>query len=359
MTTIGISRSEILAWLREEDEDQLRTLWQRADAVRRESVGDEVHLRGLVEFSNRCARTCTYCGLRAPNRRVVRYMMDENEIMACVREAVALGYGTAVLQGGEDDEMGRDWVSVLVRRIKAETPLAVALSLGERCEADLTAWREAGADRYLLKFETSNRHMFRRIHPPLHGRAADRIGTLRMLRELGYEVGSGVMVGLPGQSCEDLADDVELFARLDLDMVAIGPYVLHPATPLGRLALRLREGGDDPTQHAALMTYKVLALARIVCPRANMPSTTALAAVDPSRGRELGLLRGANVIMVNLTPAAYRAHYDIYPSRASGLESHEELIRRILALGRKPGRGRGNSPAHVEREMISSPHRRT
>ena len=336
--------AEILRWLREDDLVVLRELWARADAVRREHVGDAVHLRGLVEISNHCARHCAYCGISVANRDLVRYRMTAAEIAACARQAAALGYGTVVFQAGEDAGIGREWLAGAVRRVKTELPLAVTLSLGERSDDDLAAWRAAGADRYLLRFETSDPALYDRIHPPLVGRPSDRLAILGRLAALGYEVGSGVMIGIPGQTFESLAADLALFADLDLDMIGVGPFIPHPATALGRGELPDAPPGEQ-VPNTELMTYKVIALARLLCPEANIPSTTALATVNRSRGRELGLARGANVVMPDLTPARYRALYEIYPGKACLRETPAEdgagLRGRIEGMGRRVGAGPG------------------
>ncbi len=425
-----MDRRELLDWLRESDERRLAELWRRADAARRAHVGDAVHLRGLIEISNHCVRECAYCGLRAPNRAVERYRMSPDEILACARLAVRLGYGTVVLQAGEDPQLTQAWVADVVRRIRAETPLAITLSLGEQDERTLRAWKAAGADRYLLRFETSNVEQFGRIHPPRRGnrepgtgkrdrgiegsrdqgagergplvrggagppspalpssgppsplpRAAHpRLAILRTLRALGYEVGSGVMIGIPGQTYDDLADDLELFRALDLDMIGVGPFLPHPQTPLGGEQRGARDPGIegsredaaaagpsgendlDPSipcslapcvRNSELMTYKVIALARLLCPRANIPSTTALATLNRDSGRELGLMRGANIVMPNLTPPAYRCKYEIYPAKACLFETAEQchgcLTGRIRALGRTIGAGPGPSPNWLAR----------
>jgi biotin synthase len=295
-------------------------------------------------------RLCAYCGLRAPNAGLTRYRMSHEEIMACVRQAVAFGYGTVVLQSGEDPGVTRGWLSDLVRRVKTETPVAVTLSVGERSDEDLTAWRAAGADRYLLRFETSNRTLYERLHPPRPGTRSDRVAMLGRLRQLGYEVGSGVMIGIPGQSYDDLARDIELFADLDLDMIGVGPYLVHPDTPLGDPEFRPIIPGRDQVPADELTTYKVIALARLACPRANIPSTTALATLNRRNGRELGLVRGANVVMPNLTPAQYRVHYEIYPNKACLLDTadgcHACMRGRIESLGRSMGVGRGDSASY-------------
>ncbi|MEN6367502.1 MAG: [FeFe] hydrogenase H-cluster radical SAM maturase HydE [Thermoguttaceae bacterium] len=337
-------RDTLLKWLRTTDPERLAELWRLADQARRQAVGDQVHLRGLIEVSNHCGRQCGYCGLRADHRSLVRYRMSDDEIFGCARQAVEFGYGTVVLQSGEDFGLSADRVAEWVRRIKAATPLAVTLSLGEREPDELALWRAAGADRYLLRFETSNRALYERIHPSRPGQRFDRFELLGHLRRLGYEVGSGVMIGIPGQTYDDLVDDLQCFARLKLDMIGVGPYLRHPETPLA----------DEPDAPAGeqspsteLMTYKVVALARLLCPWANIPATTALATLNRRDGRELGLLRGANVVMPNLTPPKYRALYEIYPEKAcvaeSGSTCHGCLAQRIAAIGRMPGQGRGDA----------------
>lgn len=343
-----MTHTELVAWLRETNPERLESLWQRADDVRRQNVGDQVHLRGLVEFSNHCARFCTYCGLRVGNRKLDRYRMPADEILECAHKAVDFGYGTVVLQSGEDPGTETEWMADLVRRIKRETPLAVTLSLGERAPDELAVWRLAGADRYLLRFETSSRPLFESIHPPRPGQTSDRIALLRQLRQLGYEVGSGVMIGIPGQSFDDLARDIALFAELDLDMIGVGPYLAHPDTPLAEVAQQTQGLNEDQVPSTELMTYKVVALTRLTCPRANIPSTTALATLNRVNGRELGLRRGANIIMPNLTPLKYRALYEIYPDKACVGETADAcrtcLELRVTALGRQVGTGRGDSP---------------
>ena len=365
----------MLGWLQEEDETRLAELWARADAVRREHVGDAVHLRGLIEISNHCVRHCHYCGLRAPNDRIERYRMTAEEILACAARAVEFGYGTVVLQSGEDPGLTCDFIADVVRAIKDRTPLAVTLSLGERDPDELAAWREAGADRYLLRFETSNRELYERIHPGRKSQNVEksksqnpesairnswgRIAMLGTLHELGYEVGSGVMIGIPGQTYDDLADDIALFAELDLDMIGVGPFIAHPATPLGLRIAQSSVLSEVPATE--WMTYKVLALARLVCPDANIPATTALATLNKASGRELGLARGANIVMPNLTPPEYRRKYEIYPAKACLYESdadcHACLRHRILGMGRTIGTGRGDARKSQKIEKSKSQNR--
>ena len=229
-------------------------------------------------------------------------------------------------------------------------PLAITLSVGERPLEELQQWRDAGADRYLMRFETSNRALYDVIHPPRPGQArSDRFELLRAMRQMGYEIGSGVMIGIPGQTHADLATDIELFAELDLDMIGVGPFIPHPAGP----AASLPPAATDQAPNTELMAYKMVALTRLACPAANIPSTSALATLNKATGRELGMQRGANVVMPNLTPVQYRAMYEIYPAKACIDETAEQCLHclraRIAAIGRTVAVGRGDSSAYRRR----------
>jgi biotin synthase len=344
----GIDREQIIDWLRCEDPIRLEELWRLADTTRQGTVGDAVHLRGLVEISNHCDRDCLYCGIRAHNVAVQRYRLEREEILDCARKALQFGFGTLVVQAGEDREIGAGWLAETIRQIKQETSLAITLSLGERDLEEYRQWREAGADRCLLRFETGRRDLYDRIHPPLAGVRSDRLAMLQQLRKLGYETGSGIMIGIPGQTYEDLADDILTFRALDLDMIGVGPYISHPGTPLAKLAEELSAAPGRQVPATVDMGYRVIALARLVCPMANIPSTTALATLDGPAGRVLGLQRGANIIMPNLTPKKYRQMYEIYPSKAASTEDAEQscelAFRQIADMGRLVGKGRGDSP---------------
>ncbi len=345
----SLSETSILGWLLEQDEHRLQGLYEAADRVRRDTVGDAVRLRGLVEISSHCARQCMYCGLRAERTQLSRYRMSAGEILNCARQAVEFGYGTLVLQAGEDYGLRKNCVAETIRRIRAETPLAVTLSLGERPIGDLAAWREAGADRYLLRFETSDARLYTRIHPSLGASPSDRVNLLRSLRRLGYEIGSGVMIGIPGQTYATLARDIDLFRELDLDMIGVGPFIPHPQTPLGA-GMTIGAADDcwpgssrpilphDQVPPTEDMTYRTVALTRLVCPEANIPGTTAVATINRKSGRELCLRRGANVVMPNLTPLHYRSLYEIYPAKAciseTARQCHACLKSRIQAIGR-------------------------
>ncbi len=341
-----MDKTDILDWLRTTDADRLDALWRDADRVRGEQIGQDVFLRGLIEVSNYCSRACGYCGLRAANTSVRRYRMTEDEILTAARLAQEYAYGTVVLQAGEDPYLTRDRVAGWIRRIKRETNQAVTLSLGEQSRDTYAAWRDAGAARFLLRFETSNPTLFAHIHPPRNAETpADRLAMLGELRQLGYEVGSGVMIGIPGQTWDDLANDIALFSHLDLHMIGVGPFVAHDDTPLGQEAARAPASASQ-VPATFEVACKVIALARLTCPDVNIPSTTALATIQEG-GRVIGLQRGANIIMPNLTPAAYRAMYSIYPEKASSTETPSEtdaIARAQLAsLDRPIGVGAGAS----------------
>ena len=332
-----MNHQEVQYWLQEQNEENLQTLWQRADRVRSERVGDGVYLRGLVEISNYCVRRCAYCGLQAGNRRLQRYRLNEEEILQCVSEIEQLGIGTVVMQGGEDEGLDSAWIARIIRQIKTTTSLAVTLSLGERPIDDLILWKEAGADRYLLRFETSDRKLYQSIHPAYKDRVQHRLELLPMIRTIGYEVGSGVMIGLPGQTYSSLANDLLLFRQLDLDMIGVGPYIPHHETPLGRIQT---QHSSEQVSNTELMTYKVIALARLLCPEANIPATTALSTLNPESGHQVALQRGANIVMPNITPAQKRTYYEIYPGKAGVKISFYEqgalnqFYQKVRSIGR-------------------------
>ena len=337
-------RTEVITeWLRETDPDRVEQLRREADLVRKNAVGDVVYLRGLLEFSNHCRRNCCYCGLRRDNNEIGRYRMTREEILDCVAKAYARGYGTVVLQSGQDNDVDTMWMGEIVRKIKKAYPLAVALSLGVRDEDEYIYWRDMGADRYILRFETSDLELLYKIHPVPREDLPRRIELLSILKGMGYQVGGGILVGLPGQTYTSVANDIELFAKLDLDMVALRPYVPHPQTPLGKDFLKKKQWVDDQIPNDDMSTLKVIALTRIMCPEANIPATNALASIDPC-GFKDGLRFGANMNMPNMTPRKYRRLHKMHPNAV--LQSSENLYVEILEAiedaGRYPGHGRGD-----------------
>ncbi|ACV61136.1 Radical SAM domain protein [Desulfofarcimen acetoxidans DSM 771] len=331
LSGLVLEHREILALLAAGPKEQ-QELFALADAVRKRYVGDAVHLRGIIEFSNYCCRQCHYCGLRSANKDVKRYRLGEEDILLAVRRAVKVGLKTVVLQSGEDRFYSLEQLVRIVRLIKQSTGMAVTLSLGERSYSDYERLREAGADRYLLKQETSDEGLFVRLRPKTT--LAGRVQCLKWLKELGFEIGSGNMVGLPGQSTGTLARDLELMRELDVDMAGIGPFIAHPQTPLAGMP-----GGTLD------MTLKTLAVARLLMPEVNLPSTTALETLYPG-GRKLALQCGANVVMPNITPVSCRRHYSIYPNKAGIKDEPEECldsVKKLIAeLGRVVGTDRGD-----------------
>ncbi len=312
-------------------------IYQAADALRQRSMGDPVHLRGIIEFSNICKNHCWYCGIRCDNTGVGRYRMSEDEVLEVAHNAKRWGCGTVVLQSGEDPFFTAELLSALVRRVKLETGLAVTLSVGVRTREELALIRQAGCDRYLLRFETTSNALFSAIHPDES--FEHRVQCLKDLRDLGYQVGSGFMIGLPGSTPEMIANDILFATRLKLDMIGCGPFLSHPDTPLA----------EKPLLEDRSVYYKAIALLRLLNPAAHIPATTAFDALDPD-GRNLVLTRGANVFMPNLTPGRYRKLYQLYPNKPcvdeDGAACAICVRGRLSALGRGIATGPGHTARH-------------
>lgn len=325
-------REFLLTWLREERPEALEALWRRADLTRAQFAGDAVGVWGAIKISNHCVDDCVFCGLRAESRVLNRYRMDAAEILAAARRAAELGCQAVLLQSGRDLQLA-DGLDLVIRRIREETGLAVALSLGEQSEAALAAWRQAGASSYLLRFMTSNTTLYRLLHA---GPVADprrRLPLLAMLRQLGYKVGSGLLVGFPGQSRESLVDDLELMHKLNLSSVLIGPYIWPEEFGAWH---QTPQPGDA---NSAQMVMKVMALARELCPGADIPSGAALSTVGSLDDHGLALRRGANSVVVDLTPAVRRDEYRCYPHRVA-LDSAtfaSQVATWRDSIGRSPG----------------------
>lgn len=329
-----LTKEDIVTLLQALPGEEEEQLFQLADKVRRENHGDAVHLRGIIEFSNYCRNDCHYCGLRRSNKNLKRYRIPMEEIIEAARYAAALGYGTIVLQAGEDPYYSGEQLADMIRRVKEVGDFAVTVCVGERSREDYELMRKAGADRYLLKHETADPELFAQMRPGTS--FEERIKRLNWLRELGFQVGSGNMIGLPGQTVETLAEDILLLKELDVEMAGIGPFIPHHQTPL-------KDCGPGDLK----LTLKALAVARLVLPLAHLPATTAVGTLHPE-GRKLALSCGANVIMPNLSPATYRQMYQIYPEKAGSKEdadeSHERITTLVKEMGRQISTGRGDSP---------------
>lgn len=294
-------RRDLVFLLNLRRESDRRALFAFADKVRKEILGNGVFLRGIIEFSNVCRNSCLYCGLNINNKKLQRYSLSRERIMESVQEISQSGIKTVVLQSGESAELDCFWLKDVIEEIKSRFGLAVTLSVGERRYEDYKAWREAGADRYLLKIETSNSALYQSLHPGMS--FEDRLRCLKDLKGLGYETGCGNIVGLKGQTPEILAEDIIFFKSRDFEMIGIGPFIPHHQTPLGCYV-----SGD------VNLTLVTLALTRIVCKYPNMPATTALGSLGEDY-RIDGLEAGANVLMPNFTPQPYRKLYEIYPGK--------------------------------------------
>lgn len=293
-------------------------LFNLADKIRRENVGDEVYLRGLIEFSNICKCRCKYCGICADNKNIERYRISPEDIILNAKNAIDAGYKTIVLQSGEDNYFTVDIMYKIISEIK-KFDTALTLSIGERPREDYEAFKEAGADRYLIRIETTDKELYAKMHPGMS--FENRIRCLRDLKDLGYEVGTGCLVRLPGQRIESLADDILFFKEIGADMVGIGPFIPHPDTGLAEA-----KAGDFT------LALKVMALTRIMLKDINIPATTAMETLHPN-GRIIALQCGANVIMPNVTMADYGKKYEIYPNKARIIGISEKIagIGRVVS----------------------------
>jgi biotin synthase len=326
-----LSKDEITAILAE-DINNLEYLLQKADHKRKEVCGDEVHLRAIIEFSSYCKQNCHYCGLRKDNQQLERYQLKKKEIIKMAQMAFELGYQTVVLQSGEDEYLASE-IAEIIKEIKKTTGMAITLSLGERDFEAYKLWREAGADRYLLKHEIASKVLYEKYHPGMS--FANRIESLKYLKLLGYQIGSGVIIDLPGQTPEILAEDLLLCQELKIDMIGSGPFIPHDQTPL--------KGTKTGTVE---MTLKFTALSRLLMPLTHIPATTALGTIDVE-GRQKALKAGANVVMPNVTDGKYREQYQIYPDKICVNEEAgdcRQCIGSIISsLGRYVSQDKGHS----------------
>lgn len=322
------SKNEVIEILK--DNSQNDWLFSLADKIRKENVGDEVHLRGLIEFSNICKRTCQYCGLRCENKDIDRYRIEPDDIIFYAQKAVDMGYKTIVLQSGEDEYYSRELLCKIIKGIKT-LDVALTLSIGERCFDDYKAFKDCGADRYLIRIETTDKELYKKMHP--HMSFENRVRCLKDLGKLGYEVGTGCLVGLPGQTIESLANDILFFKEINADMVGIGPFIAHPHTPL-----------KDCLNGDFTLALKVMALTRILLKNINIPATTAMETLNPN-GRIIALQSGANVVMPNVTTTEYRTKYEIYPNKICINENPSQCFNcvsgKIRSIGRSVSTGYG------------------
>ncbi len=309
-----LTREEFASLLDARDEALLQELQEQAVQVRQQHFGNQVYIRGLIEFTNYCRNDCYYCGIRRSNRQAQRYRLTREEILECCRTGYELGFRTFVLQGGEDGAFSVEKMAKLVSAVKEAYPdCAVTLSVGEYPREVYRLWKEAGADRYLLRHETADESHYRKLHPASMS-GARRKECLWDLKDLGYQVGTGFMVGSPFQTTEHLVEDLLFIHELQPQMVGIGPYVTHKDTPFA----------GQPSGSVFLTLY-LLAILRLMLPKVLLPATTALGTMA-EEGREQGILSGANVVMPNLSPVSVRKKYMLYDNKiATGSEAAEGL----------------------------------
>lgn len=336
-------KRDALSWLLSTGEEA-RKLRQAAHEVKMAHVGNKVYLRALIEYSNVCRKNCYYCGIRSGNAAVHRYTVGKDEVLQAACFAHQAGFGSLVLQSGErQDEAFIKDIEELVDAMMQQSggELGITLSLGEQKPETYARWKKAGAIRYLLRIETSSPDLYARLHPADHSFQA-RLDCLKSLRDAGYQVGSGIMIGLPFQSPEQVVEDVYFLKEMDVDMVGMGPYIEHPQTPLWEYRDRI-----PSKQERYDWSLNAWALLRLIAPDINIASTTAIGSLSP-KGREEALYTAANVIMPNLTPFSCRKEYFLYEHKICIEESHEdsrENIERIIReAGCEPGYfAQGNS----------------
>lgn len=321
-----LKKSEIIELLNSDGVE----LFDAADNIRREYVGDGVYLRGLIEFTNICKQTCKYCGIRRENANVERYRLSKDEILKIVQHGVENGFKTVVLQGGEDSFYSTDLMCEIIEAIK-KYDVALTLSIGERSFEDYAAFKAAGADRYLLRIETTDPILYENMHPGMS--LQNRKQCLYNLKNLGFETGTGCLIGLPGQTVESLADDILFFKELNADMVGVGPFIPHPQTPLANE----KYGSFD-------LALKVMAITRLLLPDINIPATTAMETLSPN-GRNIALQSGANVFMPNITEGESPSKYEIYPNKAGingvkfGIQN--DIDKLLSTIGRYVSKSKG------------------
>ncbi|MEI8115068.1 MAG: [FeFe] hydrogenase H-cluster radical SAM maturase HydE, partial [Bacteroidia bacterium] len=302
-------------------------LFQRAQNVKFQTVSNKVYFRGLIEFSNICSKDCLYCGIRKSNEKVIRYEASDDEILEACRFAWINRFGSVVLQSGENSSPAFvQRINLLLLKIKeiSNNELGITLSCGEQSLETYIQWHESGAHRYLLRIESSNPDLYRKIHPDNEFHSFERrLQALKDLKTSGYQLGTGVMIGFPFQTVEDLADDLLFFKQMDVDMVGMGPYIEHEDTPMYAFRHQLKT-----KQQRFDLALKMVATLRLLMPDINIAAATALQAIDPA-GREKALTIGANILMPNLTPCQYRKEYQLYENKPC-LDEDAELCRNCL-----------------------------
>ena len=348
---IELSKEDIVFLLNLKKRSDIDLLLNKAYQIKLAEVGDNVYYRGIIEFSNICDKDCYYCGIRKSNSEAERFMLTEKNILNSAKFAYESRYGSIVLQSGErSNPLFVDFVEDILKKIKklSQNKLGITLSVGEQSEETYKRWFNAGAHRYLLRIETSNKELYKKLHPENHD-FDNRVNCLKLLRKVGYQVGTGVMIKLPYQTIEHLADDILFLENMDIDMIGMGPYLPHKSSPL------TKQFPHSPDMGELLdISLKMIAVCRIYLRNVNIAATTALQAIHP-KGREQGLLAGANIIMPNLTDTEFRAPYQLYDNKPCIDENSKMcsacLSNRIKGIGEKIGLDEwGDSPHFFKRQ---------
>lgn len=352
-----LTKEDLVFLMNLEDENDLEALYQAAYKVKEKHVKRKAYYRGLIEFSNRCIKNCFYCGIRAENGSVERFDMTQEEILRMAQWAYDNQYGSVTLQSGErTDNEFVDFVTDTIRKIKkiGDGNLGLTLCLGEQTRETYEEWFRVGAHRYLLRIETTNPDLYQKIHPQndLH-QFEKRVACLTLLRDVGYQVGTGVMIGLPGQTSEDLVNDILFYEKMNIDMIGMGPYVVHKETPLGKEVLSENMDSEEEKKRRFQLGLKMVAITRLYLKDVNIAATTALQALNPL-GREMGLKAGANILMPIITVDEHRAKYQLYDDKPCIDDNAEQckmcLTGRVLSVGDEVGFAEwGDSPHFLKK----------
>ena len=352
----SLTKEDLVYLLSTTEEKEKHALFRKAYQVKKENCGAVVYLRGIIELSNFCRKDCLYCGIRKSNDEVERYSLKADDVLYLAMQAWRKDFGSIVIQSGErTDRQFIESITSMITSIRENTrgALGITLSCGEQSLETYQKWFDAGAHRYLLRIESSSEELFRKIHPAdeFH-RFEDRLHALENIRKAGFQVGTGIMIGLPGQTCDHLADDLLFFKDFQIDMIGMGPYIPHSAAPMASWKTRLQK----PANRLEL-SLRMIALARIMLKDVNIAASTALQALDPD-GRIKAILAGANVYMPNLTPSVFSGNYTLYEGKPAVKDNATEIVKeldaRLRGLGETIGYGKWGDSKHFFKRVINN-----
>ena len=355
----NLTKDDLIYLMKLTKQDDLNKLYEKAYSIKEKYVGKKAYYRGLIEFSNKCIKNCYYCGIRSGNESVERFDMTGDEIIKMAKWAYENNYGSVTLQSGErQDKNFEKFVKDMIRDIKevSDGKLGLTLCLGEQTEDIYREWFEAGGHRYLLRIETTNEELYKVIHPDndIHS-FQKRVDCLKTLKKIGYQVGTGVMIGLPEQTEEDLVNDILFFEKMDIDMIGMGPYVVHKDTPMGKDVIENNLNTEEEKYKRFVLGLKMVAITRLYLKDVNIAATTALQALNPL-GRELGLKAGANILMPIITIEEHREKYQLYDNKPCIDDNAEEckvcLTGRVSSVGDIVGYGEWGDSPHFKRKKL-------